>query len=321
VVEARAFWVTIPGAGEIRSEVLAEPGPSEVQVRTSYSAVSRGTEALVFLGRVPESQRQRMRAPHQAGEFPGPVKYGYSSVGRVVAGDPALAGREVFCLYPHQTEYVVPSASVVVLPEGVPPGRAVLAANLETAVNALWDARPLIGDRISVVGGGVVGALVTFLAARVLGTEVELVDIDRTKSALASAFGAAFAVPSEARAERDIVFHASASEEGLSLALGIARADASVIELSWYGDRSIRLDLGGAFHVKRLGLRSSQVGSVSPHARPRFSHRERLSFALSLCRDATLDLLFEEDIAFERLPARMRELASGQALCQRIVYV
>lgn len=319
---ARAYWVIAPGVGELRRETLAAVTPGSVRVRTEFSAVSRGTESLVFHGRVPESEWQRMRAPHQAGDFPSPVKYGYANVGVVVEGEAELEGKRVFCLYPHQEEYVVPARSVVVVPEGVPPERAVLAANLETALNACWDAHPLLGDRISVVGGGVVGALVTFLVAGLPGTRVELVDTNPERAHVAHAFGADFALPGAACGERDLVFHASATEAGLNTALAVAGKEASVVELSWYGDRPVTLALGGAFHVRRLKLLGSQVGTVSPSARPRYSYRERLSLALSLCRSPALDVLFEEDVTFAELPSTMnRIMAPGaSALCQRVRY-
>jgi len=322
VTEARAYWLVRPGVGELRSETLGAVSPDCVRVRTRFSAVSRGTESLVFHGRVPESEWQRMRAPHQAGEFPAPVKYGYASVGEVVEGAPDLLGRTVFCLYPHQDEYIVPARSVVVVPDDVPAARAVLAANLETALNACWDARPLVGDRVSVVGGGVVGALVTFLAAQLPGVSVELVDTNPERRRVAAAFGAAFAAPGEARCLRDLVFHASATEAGLHTALALAGAEASVIELSWYGDRSVSLPLGAAFHVQRLKLLGSQVGTVSPHARPRYSYRERLELALSLCSSVALDVLFEADVSFAELPATMERITApgSTALCQRVRY-
>ena len=173
---AQACWLVEPGRAELRTETLPEPTADQVRVRTLHSGISRGTETLVFRGEVPASEFERMRAPFQAGDFPGPVKYGYSSVGIVEAGPAALLGRAVFCLFPHQTRYVVPADAVHVLPDGVPPARAVLAANLETAVNALWDAAPRVGDRIAVVGGGVVGLLVAWLAGRMPGCAVQVVD-------------------------------------------------------------------------------------------------------------------------------------------------
>ena len=320
--QARAFWVVEPGCGELRAEELALPASGEVLVRALYSAVSRGSESLVFHGRVPVSEYQRMRCPHQVGEFPGPVKYGYSSVGVVRAGGAELLGRPVFCLFPHQSAYVVPAHAVLPLPAGVPPERAVLAANMETAINAVWDAAPRLGDRVTVVGAGVVGCLCAYLLARHPGVTVELVDLRAERAEIAHAFGASFAQPEAAQRERDLVLHASGSEAGLCTGLELAGANATVLELSWFGDVRVSLPLGAAFHVQRLSLRSSQVGTVSPRARARFDHRTRLALALELCRDPLLERLIDAESRFENLPDTMPRLAlSGSgSLCHRLHY-
>jgi 2-desacetyl-2-hydroxyethyl bacteriochlorophyllide A dehydrogenase len=318
---ARAFWVTSASTGAIREEELREPGPEEVLVQAVASGVSRGTESLVFSGRVPESEYGRMRCPHQAGDFPFPVKYGYSSVGRVAAGSSELAGKNVFCLYPHQTAYVVAKDAVIALPEGVPPERAILAANLETAVNALWDAPPQVGDRLTVVGGGVVGCLVAYLAAKTAGADVELVDVNASRRHIADVLGARFALPDAASRDRDLVFHASGRQDGLRTALDLAGKEATVVELSWFGRGDVALPLGEAFHVQRLTLRASQVGSVSPHARTRFTHRKRLELALSLLADPALDVLIDGESAFEDLPRSMADLTGAPGpLCHRVRY-
>jgi hypothetical protein len=319
---ARAFWVTAPSSGEIREERLEPVGRGQVLVQTLYTAVSRGTEGLVFAGRVPVSEYRRMRAPHQGGEFPAPVKYGYANIGRVLEGAEQLRGRTVFALYPHQTAYVADESAVFPLPDGVPPARGVLAANLETCVNALWDARPLLGDRVSVVGAGVIGCLCAYLAQRFIGIEVELVDVRAERRTVAAALGIHFATPEAARRERDLVFHASATASGLETALSLAIQDGTVIELSWFGAGEVAVPLGSAFHARRLTLRSSQVGTVSPNARPRWRHANRLELALALCRDPALDVLFSEEGEFEALPDTMRRLATPAAdvLCHRVHY-
>ncbi|MFB8771519.1 zinc-dependent alcohol dehydrogenase [Streptomyces broussonetiae] len=318
---ARAFWLSSPGRAEIREEVLPEPADGEVLVRARYSGVSRGTEMLVFRGGVPRSQWAAMRAPFQEGDFPGPVKYGYLSVGEVEAGPPDLLGRTVFCLYPHQTRYVVPVAAVTPVPEHVPAERAVLAGTVETAVNALWDAAPLLGDRIAVVGGGMVGCSVAALLARFPGVRVQLVDADPARAKTAEALGVDFALPAAARGECDLVVHASATEQGLARSLELLAAEGTVVELSWYGDRRVSLPLGEAFHSRRLTVRSSQVGTVSP-ARAGRTYADRLALALDLLADPALDALVTGECAFEELPAVMPGLASGDipALCHRVRY-
>jgi len=289
-----------------------------VLVETLFSGISRGTETLVFSGHVPPSEHDRMRCPFQAGAFPAPVKYGYANVGRALGG--SFAARHVFCLYPHQTAYVVPEAAVVPLPDGVPPARAVLAANLETALNALWDARPQIGDRVSVVGAGVLGSLVAYLAARIAATDVELIDVRPERASVAALLGVDFATPGAAKRERDLVFHASGNPAGLTTALAIAAVDTTIVELSWFGDAEVSLPLGRDFHVRRLTLRSSQVGSVSPAARSRFTHRSRLELALSFLTDTRLDCLIDGETSFDALPSVFPELASSGGLCRRVRY-
>ncbi|MER6084899.1 dehydrogenase [Streptomyces sp. NPDC001833] len=319
---ARAFWLRSPGHGELREVSLAEPGEGEVLVRALYSGVSRGTETLVFRGGVPKSQHAVMRAPFQEGEFPGPVKYGYLSVGEVEQGPDGLIGRTVFCLYPHQTRYVVPVSAVTVVPERVPPARAVLAGTVETAVNALWDAAPLLGDRIAVIGGGMVGCSVAALLARFPGVRLQLVDADPARARTAEALGVDFAAPEDALGECDLVVHASATEQGLGRALELLAPEGTVLDLSWYGDRRIALPLGEAFHSRRLTVRSSQVGTVSPAARAGRTYADRLALALDLLADPALDALITGESTFEELPEVLPRLASGElpALCHRVRY-
>ena len=319
-VQARAFWVPSPGVGAIRSVDLPAPGHGDVVVRARRSGVSRGTERLVFRGRVPASQYAAMRAPFQEGELPGPVKYGYLSVGIVEHGPEHLLGRRVFCLHPHQTRYVVPADSVVLVPDDVPEDRAVLAGTMETAVNALWDAAPLVGDRATVIGAGMVGCCVARLLARMPGVRVTVVDVDPGRAATVTAMGARFATPQTAEPDQDVVIHASATADGLQLALDLLAAEGEVIELSWYGDADVPVRLGGAFHSSRLAIRASQVGTVSPRRAGR-SHRYRLELALELLRDPVLDRLINGRTAFDDLPERMGELLDGTSgLCQVVTY-
>ncbi|MDP3716489.1 MAG: zinc-binding alcohol dehydrogenase [Acidobacteriota bacterium] len=320
--ESRAFWVVEPGRGEIRTEELRTPGGDEVVVRALYSGISRGTEALVFNGRVPQTEWTRMRAPFQVGEFPAPVKYGYSLTGIVEQGSADLVGRHVFVLHPHQTRFVVSATAVAVIPDDVPPARAVLAANLETALNGIWDARPHVGDRITVIGAGTVGMLTAWLASRLPECVVELVDTNPQRAAVARALGVPFATPETAAGEADVVIHASGSPSGLELALTLAALEATIVEMSWFGDQAVTVPLGGAFHSKRLTIASSQVGRIAPAQRARWDHRRRMQLALGMLRDPALDALITGESPFETLPEVMAGLAqsSGDVLCHRIRY-
>jgi len=319
---ASALWYRDPGKVEIRREAIAPPGTGEMRVKTLYSAISRGTESLVFGGRIPAGEFERMRAPFQAGDFPFPVKYGYAAVGRIENGGDDLRGKTVFSLYPHQTAFNIPAGAAVALPEDVPPLRAVLAANMETALNGVWDAAPGPADRIAVVGAGVVGSLVAYLCGRIPGTDVTLVDINASRAELAAKLGVGFAGPGNANADCDLVVHASGSPDGLRTALELAGDEATVLEMSWYGDAAVTAMLGGPFHSRRLRLVSSQVGHIAPSHRPRWTYGRRLAAAVALLGDPRLDALLAPPVAFADLPERLpRILEAGSGiLCQPITY-
>ncbi|MGA9826001.1 MAG: zinc-binding alcohol dehydrogenase [Methylocystis sp.] len=315
---ARALWIEGPRQAALRSACVGEPGAGEARIAMLWSGISRGTERLVFEGRVPESQAKPMRAPFQEGEFPFPVKYGYCAVGGVEAGPAEWLGRTVFCLHPHQSRFIAPLDMLRPVPENIPPRRATLAANMETALNALWDSGAGPGDRIVVIGAGVVGLLVAALCAGLPGAEVTVVDVDASRENIAASFGAKFVAAADFAAlgedDADLVFHASASAQGLALALARAGLEAGIIEMSWYGDAAVAAPLGGAFHAKRLRLISSQVGQVSPSRRPRWNFARRLDKALELLADARFDALITEEVAFEDAPRELpRILGPGAA--------
>ncbi len=308
-----ALWYVAPGKAVLRDEVLQPRCPDHIFVRALWSGLSRGTERLVFQGLVPESERQRMRAPLQEGEFPFPVKYGYALVGRVEEGPPCLVGREAFLLAPHQECQLVAAEAAVALPQGLPARRAVLAANMETALNVLWDAEAAAGDRILIVGGGVLGMLLAGLCSALPGSEVTVTDLLPERAETAAALGAGFALAEAAPGDQDLVIHTSASETGLRTALAAAGPEARVVEASWFGSNEVALPLGGAFHSKRLRLISSQVGSLAPQRLPRWSNRRRLAKALELLKDSRYDRLLGEEIAFDALPDRMSQVLDGSA--------
>jgi hypothetical protein len=324
--EAAALWHVGLGRAEIRNESLGPLADGKVRVRALYGAISRGTEALIAAGGVPASEYQRMRAPFMGGTFPFPVKYGYATIGRVEAGPKGLLGRTIFALHPHQTLFDLPVDAAVIVPVEIPLSRAVLAANMETALNATWDAAwdaaPGPSGRIAVIGAGVVGALVGFLCARIEGAEVTLVDIDPAREAVARALGLNFATPEAAPADCDFVFHASATAAGLTTALNIAGDEATIVELSWYGAGMVPVPLGGAFHSRRLKIVSSQVGKVAPSHRATWTHRQRLEAAVELTADPRLDALLAPAVAFRELPALLPDILKPQSgvLCQLIKY-
>jgi len=320
-MKARALWIVAPGQAALREHALAAPGREEALVVARASGISRGTERLVFEGRVPESQWPVMRAPLQHGDFPFPVSHGYAAVGTVQAGPEALVGRRVFCLHPHHDAFLAPAAMCIPVPDAVPDRRAVLAANMETAVNILWDARPLVGERVLVVGAGVVGLLAAYLLAGMPGLDLAVCDRDPSRRGVVESLGARFVTPEQAPDARDLVIHASASADGLRLALDRCGFEGRVVEASWFGDRDCALPLGEAFHAKRLTLVSTQVGAVAGAIRGRRTHGQRLALALSLLADARLDALLGPEIRFADLPARFAEALAGSGGCPVVLYI
>jgi NADPH:quinone reductase-like Zn-dependent oxidoreductase len=321
-MRAKALWYVDRGRAELREEEAAAPREGEVLVRAIFGALSRGTERLVHSGRVPASEHERMRAPRMGGAFPFPVKYGYAVVGRVEAGPAELVNRLVFTLHPHQTLFTVPAGAAHALPDNVPAQRAVLAANMETALNGVWDGAPGPADRIAVVGGGLIGLLIAHLCAALPGAQVTVVDIAPSRGELARAMGARFAAPGDAPGDCDLVLHASGTSEGLATALRLAGEEASVIELSWYGAGDVAVPLGEAFHSRRLRLLSSQVGRVAPSHRLRWTSGRRLAAALALLNDPALDVLIAPALCFDELPARLPSVFAAQSdiICQLIRY-
>ncbi|WP_127476619.1 zinc-dependent alcohol dehydrogenase [Microbacterium sulfonylureivorans] len=315
-----AYWVEAAGRGALREAPVPVPGEGEVLVRTLWTGISRGTESIVLRGEVPLGEAERMRAPFQEGDFPAPVKYGYLNVGVVEQGPTGLVGQTVFTLFPHQSAFVVPSSAVAVVPGGVPARRAVLAGAVETAVNILWDASPLVGDRITVVGAGMIGCAVARLARGIPGVEVVVVDVDRAKADVCERLGVAYAHPDDAPRDRDIVIDTSASGDGLQVAIDSAATEGEIVEASWFGDRAATVRLGGAFHSRRLTIRSSQVGTVAPRRRGSRSTGDRLALALELLQDPAFDHLLTGDTSWRELPDVMAGIAAGTSpgLCHTI---
>lgn len=319
---ATAYWTVGPGKGELRREDLPVPGPGEALIRTLYSGISKGTELVVHNARVPECVAAEMAAPNQEGSFPSPVKFGYLSVGVVEDGPADWLGRTVFCLYPHQDRYIVPVEKLTVVPDDVPARRAVLTGTVETAINGIWEAGPRLGDRVAVIGAGLVGGMVAkLLAAFPLG-RLQLVDIDPAKGAFADTLGVEFSLPGDALPDCDIVIHCSASEAGLARALQLAGDDGDVIEMSWYADRQVSVPLGEDFHARRLSIRASQVGVVARARRHRRTNADRLRLAVSLLSDPAFDAFLTGSSPLAELPDVVQRLSDGalDALCHVIEY-
>lgn len=325
-MDATAFW-SDHGTGRLLTETLPAVGPNDLRIRTCFSAISKGTETLVFNGAVPISEYERMRAPFQEGTFDGPVKYGYCNVGIVEHGPADWMEQAVFCLYPHQDRYVVPQERVYRLPADLPLERAVLAANMETCVNALADAgldREINGGSafsVSIIGAGLVGCLMAHLA-KTHGHAVELIDINPDRQGMADVLGVSFSTPENAQTDREVIVHTSASNAGLVQALNLAALEGLIVEMSWFGTTQAKLPLGEAFHSKRLTIRSSQVGHIAPARQASWTYATRFAHALECLKAPELDALITDESPFEALPEVMAQLSRGEAtpLCHRIRY-
>lgn len=308
-----ALWHDAKYKLSLRTELLCPVTDSNLLLECLWSGVSKGTERLVFEGLIPKTEWERMRCPFQHGTFNYPVKYGYGFVGRIMDTDRSDCGKNVFCLHPHQTHAIVPQDAVHILPDDLPPRRAILAANMETALNVTWDAGISAGDRVLIVGAGVVGLLIATLAAATPGTEVTICDIDAGKHKVAASLGLTACAPDAAPGDCDVTINASASPQGLELALECAGFEARVVEASWFGDRDVSVPLGRAFHSKRLQIVSSQVGHVSPTKRARWTYARRMAKAISFLSNPALDNLITNEVDFLTAPDQLPPLFGNPA--------
>ncbi len=312
-IKPQALWIVEKQSANLQQASLG----NGVLVRTLYSGISRGTEKIVLNGEVPESEYQRMRCHGQEGEFSFPVKYGYCSVGEVLEG--SLAGQQVFVLHPHQDYFRIPEERLHLLPETVPASRAILAANMETALNINWDAELVKGERVAVIGAGVVGSLSAYLA-KDQGADAVLIDKNAQRASVAAELGIEFLTPEAVSGEFEKIIHTSASEAGLTLALNLAKEEGRIIEASWYGNKTVELPLGGAFHSRRLRIISSQVGKI-PASKANWSISSRMQRAIELLEDSRLDCLISGETGFEEIPTSYLEIINHpDTLCHRIRY-
>lgn len=314
-MQARAIWYTGDGSGVALRD--ANMGTGELLLKTVASGLSRGTERTVAQGMVPRSEWDRMALPTQEGSFALPIKYGYACVARIVQGPPDILNRLVFTMHPHQNLFRAHRDAVHVLPVDLPIRRATLAANMETALNAIWDAQVPNGAPVAVIGGGLIGCLVAYLANRIGKSDVTLIDKIGERAKTASELRVSFATATNRLSPCHTVFHTSGSEQGLKDAIHALDFEGQVVEMSWYGDREISVPLGGTFHAQRLSIRCSQVGHVAPSRRASTTYADRMRTAIGLLDDPALDVLLTHDIAFENaerdLPLRLAADADGIA--------
>ena len=313
---AISVWFTSPRTVELRASSVAVPARGEVRIQTLFSGISHGSEMTVYRGDVPASLSLDATLPTLQGTFEFPVKYGYASVGRVIdfGADVTgvLEGDLVFAFNPHETCYTVPAGVVIKLPRELNPRIGIFTANVETALNALLDATPRLGERVLVIGQGVVGLLITQLVRRAGASLVITSDLHESRRQLSQLAGADVTLdPSTERiTERvhaltggvgaDVVIEASGEPRVLDEAIGAAAQEGRVVIVSWYGTKRADLGLGSDFHRKRLMLKSSQVSNLDPSLAPRWTIARRRELAVGYLSELLLDKLITRVLPFER---------------------
>ncbi|MEM9671559.1 MAG: zinc-binding alcohol dehydrogenase [Bacteroidota bacterium] len=309
MTDTTALWHLSERESSIRSQSLPPLKTDECLIESLFSLVSSGTETLVANGQVPAELQDSMQVPYMEGSFGFPLKYGYSLVGKVIEGSENLVDRYVHLLHPHQQHCVVKETDVTVIPEGIPPQRAVLASNLETALNAVWDSHLSAGDRVLVVGMGLIGSLVALLASQFPATQIRVAETDPTRQSLAREQGFSLYDPSDT--PFDVAFHSSGSSTGLQTAIDAVGYEGQVIELSWYGTRSAEVKLGGSFHQQRKQIISSQVSQLPAHRQARWDYRRRKQTVLDLLQDDGWDDFLTATVDFTDVPALFDQLRLG----------
>jgi 2-desacetyl-2-hydroxyethyl bacteriochlorophyllide A dehydrogenase len=309
-VSARELWFTAPGRVELREGAAVSVQEGQVRVRGLRSGVSQGTELLLFKGEGPTPFDPSLDTP---GTPTYPRRYGYAWVGEVTESRAAAVqvGTRIFGLLPHGDEHVVHAARLRALPDDVPAERAVLAANLETALNVVWDAGVALGDEVVVLGGGVVGSLVGHVA-RLGGAQARVLEPSEPRRRAAQRLGLDAVSPESAGSKlADIVVEASGNPAALDQAISLAREEGVVAVASFYGERVAAVRLGSEFHRRRLSLKASQVSRLPPSRAPGWSFERRFGLVARLLADSRLDALLERPLPFAEAPAWYAHLAEA----------
>ncbi len=308
-MDAHALWHVDPAHSVLRQQTLGKLTPGECLVKTRFSMVSLGTERLVCKGGMSPEAYGPMTVPYMQGAFSFPLTYGYSLTGEVIDGPQEWLGERVHAMHPHQDLCVIHSHDLTVVPGNVPLDRAVLASNLETAVNGVWDGQPIMGQRVLVIGYGLIGALIAHLVKPIPGIELHIHDIRGSRKELAIANGHHVWDAAESQpGDYDLIFHTSASSAGLQFAIDHTREEGRVIEMSWYGNQTVNLDLGASFHYGRNRIISSQVSRIASPALPHFDHHRRKSLIFQLLADDAYHKFLGEGIVFDQSPSFFSDL-------------
>lgn len=302
---SRSLWHIDAGHSEIRSQNL-DPLPGQILLQSLYSLISLGTEKTIALGGVPGNVYDKMKVPYMEGSFSLPVKYGYSLVAR------SEEGQCYHLMHPHQDLVSVNPESLTPVPPGIPPSRAVLVSNMETALTAYWDAGPLKDEKIMIAGFGLIGAL-TALLLRLKGfQDITVYEPDATRTGLARRLGFHTGDPGFDPGPFDLAFHSSGNASGLQHCLEVMGPEGRILELSWYGRQKITLGLGEHFHINRLRIIASQVSSIPRNLQGAWNFAKRKQEVLSLLADPCWDRLEIEEVPFETSPAVFYKIRHSQ---------
>ncbi|WP_298982402.1 zinc-dependent alcohol dehydrogenase [Caldilinea sp.] len=311
----RSVIFTAPGKVVVRAEPIPQPQPGELLVQTLVSAISAGTELLFLRGEVPANMEVDSAIPALNGAVRYPLRYGYACVGRVIeAGeeqDRGWLGCTVFAFHPHASHFVASTAQILPVPDDLTPHRAALLPNMETAVNLVMDGQPGIGERVAVIGLGVVGLLTIALLARFPLERLLAVDPLPQRRGLATALGAHAALAPEELTERsgyDLVYEVSGSPIALNTALALTGFAGRIVIGSWYGVKQAPLDLGGAFHRSRIRLLASQVSTIDPRWSGRWNKKRRIDLAWAMLRAVEIERLITHRLPVEEAPTAYRLL-------------
>ncbi len=301
---SKALWHIDKEFSEWKSTPLEEAAPGSIKINTNFSMISTGTERLVAKCEVPASIQAEMSVPYMKGDFDLPVKFGYA------CGGQAQDGKHYHYMHPHQDICIVNKEALFCLDNGLPPFKIPLVSNMETVLNAIWDSEYAESDKIAVCGFGNVGSLLANTLRLYAQKEAAIIEKEDWKKQKAQDMG--WDVSSKEDARYDIIFHTTGSAAGLQYCIDHLNEEGKVIELSWYGTKKVNLRLGEDFHYKRLSIKSSQVGKISPTVRDEIDYKKRKEIAADLLLDTSYDKLVTNIVAWEDVPLLFKDIRNNE---------
>jgi len=311
--KVRSLWHLSDSQSVIKENTAQNPSPSFLKIQSHFSLISTGTERLVACGEVPGSVHDDMKVPYMEGAFPFPIKYGYSLVGKVITEGHSMTGKLVHAMHPHQDFCLINESDLFEIHSNIPAQRATLASNLETALTAVWDAQVNIGDRVLIVGFGLIGSLIARLLSFIPAIYFQIIEIDKERIQHAEKLGFPVSAILRKHSKFDIAFHTSATAEGLQTCIDGVGLEGKIIELSWYGKKPVKINMGGSFHSQRKQIISSQVGKLPSKYNARWDMKRRKKVVFELLENALFDQQITHFIKFVDTPTFFADLRAGKA--------